>query len=65
MKFPVVLFFKNEGPMIRYKPSQNLLQILDLNPEINLARWSISRKELFQLGLACIKASVWPPKEKV
>lgn len=49
------LFFDNSGPLMQY--SDGRLKIEDLNPELRTT-WSMSRRELFHLGLKCLWAAV-------
>ena len=51
----MTLFFKNEGPMLRYV--LGVFCIDDLNPSATI-RWRMSRWELFKVGLRCIWAAL-------
>lgn len=49
------LFFHPTGPMMIYR--DGLLSISDLNPEVS-TRWTMSRWEMFVLGLRCLAAGL-------
>ncbi len=51
----MTLFWHPTGPFLRY--SLGYLHIEDLNPEIWI-KWSMSRLELFRVGLRFIIASI-------
>jgi hypothetical protein len=51
----VTLFFDQSGPLIRY--ADRTLYIEDINPEVKI-KWSITRGEMFKLGLRCIRAAL-------
>jgi hypothetical protein len=49
------LFWHPAGPQLDYS-TDGVLHVSDLNPEINLT-WSMSRWELFRIGLRCLKTA--------
>jgi hypothetical protein len=50
----MTLFWDKTGPLVAY--SAGVLRIEDLNPEQKM-KWSMSRWELFKLGLKCIQSA--------
>lgn len=49
------LFFDRAGPLLKW--GSGMFRIQDLNPEMDV-NWSMTRWELFRLGLRCLWASV-------
>ena len=56
----MTLFHCPTGPMLRYKREKyfNKLEIYDLNPEVHI-KWSVSRWEMFKIGLKCCIAAIF------
>ncbi|MGY3130085.1 hypothetical protein ACVWZM_000767 [Bradyrhizobium sp. USDA 4501] len=49
------LFFDHAGPMLSYR--DGVLHVADLNPELK-TQWSMTRWEMFKLGVRCLLASL-------
>lgn len=57
MSKTLTIWWDHTGPLIQYSRQNNMLHVIDLNPEAEM-HWKISRMEMLRIGLRFIRASL-------